>query len=68
MLLFYRDKIPLDMMGKDPLDMNQYKKVFGTCRIPGLKRDRLEFHPDSTHIVVACNNQVCFYFLQMQFC
>ncbi|KRT83273.1 hypothetical protein AMK59_3062, partial [Oryctes borbonicus] len=51
------DKIPLDMMGKDPLDMNQYKKVFGTCRIPGVKRDSIEYHPTSTHIVVASNNQ-----------
>lgn len=47
------------MMGNDPLDMNQYKRVFGTCRIPGIKRDGLEFHPNSTHIVVAYNNQVC---------
>lgn len=46
------------MMGKDPLDMNQYKKVFGTCRIPGLKRDSLEFHPTSTHIAVVNNNHV----------
>ncbi|KAI4464457.1 carnitine o-acyltransferase [Holotrichia oblita] len=51
-----RDKIPIDMMGKDPLDMNQYKKVFGTCRIPGLKRDSLEYHPTSTHIAVVNNN------------
>lgn len=46
------------MMGKDPLDMNQYKKVFGTCRIPGVEKDSLEFHSDSKHIVVVHNNNV----------
>lgn len=45
-------------MGKDLLDMNQYKRVFGTCRIPGLKRDGMEFNPSSKHIVVAHNNHV----------
>ncbi|KAJ8960981.1 hypothetical protein NQ318_020285 [Aromia moschata] len=51
-----RDKIPLDRMGRDPLDMNQYKKIFGTCRIPGEKRDSLEYNSDSRHIVIARNN------------
>ncbi|GLV41481.1 Carnitine O-Acetyl-Transferase [Carabus blaptoides fortunei] len=50
------DKIPLEKMGKDPLDMGQYKKFFGTCRIPKPKLDGLEFHSKSQHIVVACNN------------
>lgn len=55
---FFSDKIPLDKMGKEPLDMNQYKKIFGTCRIPRENIDSLEFHPDSTHIVIARNNNV----------
>jgi carnitine O-acetyltransferase len=48
-------------MGKDPLDMSQYNKVFGTCRIPGLKRDRLTFLDRNNppgHIIVAHNNHV----------
>jgi carnitine O-acetyltransferase len=49
-------KMPLDMMGKDPLDMNQYKKIFGTCRIPGLKQDSLEYNPQSKHIIIVRNN------------
>nr|CAH7723878.1 unnamed protein product [Callosobruchus chinensis] len=52
----FGDQIPLETMGASPLDMNQYKKVFGTCRIPGEKRDSLQFNPDSRHIVVARNN------------
>nr|XP_022914216.1 carnitine O-acetyltransferase-like isoform X1 [Onthophagus taurus] len=55
-LLIDNDKIPTDMMGKDPLDMNQYKQVIGTCRIPGLKRDKLEYYPTSKHVVVMHNN------------
>lgn len=57
-LVVFRDKIPLDMMGKDPLDMNQYKRVFGTCRIPGVEKDGLVFHSGSKHIVVVHNNNV----------
>ncbi|XP_063902174.1 carnitine O-acetyltransferase-like isoform X2 [Zophobas morio] len=49
-------KMATDMMGKDPLDMNQYKKIFGTCRLPGLKCDNLEYNPQSKHIVIVNNN------------
>lgn len=45
------------MMGKSPLDMAQYKKVFGTCRIPHEKRDKLSFN-DTKHITVIHNNHV----------
>ena len=36
--------------------MQQYDKVFGTCRIPGEPADSLEFHPDSRHIAVAVHD------------
>lgn len=48
------------MMGKSPLDMAQYKKVFGTCRIPGEKRDKLSYNEKSKHITVTHNNHVSF--------
>lgn len=47
-------------MGKDPLDMNQYKKIFGTCRVPSAGQDMLQFNPDSKYIIVAHNNHVSF--------
>ncbi|XP_063699837.1 carnitine O-acetyltransferase-like isoform X2 [Culicoides brevitarsis] len=50
-------KIPTEMAGKMPLDMQQYNKIFGTCRIPGLERDNLSFHPDSRHIVLVIDNE-----------
>ncbi|CAH4003170.1 unnamed protein product [Pieris brassicae] len=51
------DKIPLEMMGKSPLDMSQYKKIFGTCRIPQPKRDKLSFN-DSKYVTVIHNNHL----------
>ncbi|CAH2104729.1 unnamed protein product [Euphydryas editha] len=55
--LIDNDKIPVEMMGKNPLDMSQYKKIFGTCRIPFEKRDKLSFN-DSKHITVIHNNHI----------
>ncbi|XP_049547857.1 carnitine O-acetyltransferase-like [Anopheles darlingi] len=50
-------KIRQEMMGKVPLDMSQYEKIFGTCRIPGRDRDSVQYNPRSRHIVVACGNR-----------
>ncbi|XP_055585607.1 carnitine O-acetyltransferase-like [Uranotaenia lowii] len=52
-----RNQIKPEMMGKAPLDMSQYSKIYGTCRIPGHPADSIEYHPGSSHIVVASNNQ-----------
>lgn len=49
-------KIPTEKMGKSELDMQQYHNVFGTCRIPGLPADSIEFNRNSTHICVAVND------------
>lgn len=43
-------------MGKTEMDMQQYKNVFGTCRIPGLPGDSIEFNRDSKHIAVVVND------------
>ncbi|GBP40317.1 Carnitine O-acetyltransferase [Eumeta japonica] len=52
--LIDRDLIPVEMMGKSPLDMSQYKKIFGTCRIPGIKRDSLSYN-DTKYVTVIHN-------------
>lgn len=36
--------------------MQQFPKAFGTCRIPGLPGDSMQFHPDSKHIAIAVND------------
>lgn len=52
--------VPVERMGKDTLDMSQYFKILGTCRIPGVTRDTIQFYGQSVHppkhIVVAHNN------------
>lgn len=48
--------IPVEKLGKNEMDMQQYKKAFGTCRIPGLPQDSMEFHPESKHIAVVVND------------
>lgn len=50
------NQIPVEMMGKFALDMAQYNRLFGTCRVPGLPGDSLVFHPNSKHIVVCVND------------
>lgn len=61
---FFREQIPVEMMGKNPLDMSQYKKIFGTCRIPGERRDKLSFN-DSKYVTVIHNNHVRIYFINV---
>ncbi|XP_043218584.1 carnitine O-acetyltransferase-like [Amphibalanus amphitrite] len=46
-------RLPQEYAGPDPLDMQQYKDVLGTCRIPGVDHDTLQFHPTSEHVLVA---------------
>ncbi|XP_055298484.1 carnitine O-acetyltransferase-like isoform X3 [Sitodiplosis mosellana] len=50
------NEIPTEKAGKYPLDMSQYKKIFGTCRIPAPEVDHIEYNPKSKHIVVAFKN------------
>lgn len=42
------------------LDMAQFGKIFGTCRIPHKEFDKIEYNPCSTHVVVAYRNGVSF--------
>lgn len=54
-----KDQIPVEKFGKAELDMQQYRKIFGTCRIPGLEKDSLVFNPDSDYIIVMHKGNVC---------
>ncbi|XP_049831480.1 carnitine O-acetyltransferase-like [Schistocerca gregaria] len=58
-VLLDENKLPQETMGKDPLDMSQYHKILGTCRIPGVTRDSLWFADPANppkHIIVTRNN------------
>lgn len=49
-------KMPVDKMGKFELDMEQYNKIFGTCRIPKMPIDLLCFNQQSKHIIIMHKN------------
>ncbi|KAK5646754.1 hypothetical protein RI129_005218 [Pyrocoelia pectoralis] len=51
-------ELPIDRTGDIERDMSQYKKMFGTCRIPHQFSDENAFHPNAEHIIVAYKNQV----------
>lgn len=52
-----RGDIKQEMKGQMPLDMQQYHKIFGTCRIPGCETDSVSFN-DSDYIIVMYSNNV----------
>lgn len=52
------NEIATEKAGKYALDMSQYKKIFGTCRIPAPQVDQIEYNPRSRHIVVIFKNGV----------
>lgn len=53
-----RNKVPDERIKTEPLDMQQYYKIFGTCRIPRPQRDQLTFNRESKHIIIIHNNHV----------
>ena len=54
------EAIPVDMMGKNPLCMNQYLNLLCSCRIPQPIRDEVFVAPKgiSKHVLVAYKNEV----------
>lgn len=45
---------PLNLRGVVPLCMEQYKRIFGTTRVPGRETDELVTHSGATHFTVQC--------------
>lgn len=63
--LLRKEKLPVDKAGNTPLDMNQFRMLFSTCKIPGISRDSIMnyFRTESegyspSHIVVLCQGRV----------
>ncbi|CAH1391598.1 unnamed protein product [Nezara viridula] len=54
--LVEENRVSQESIGDKPLDMSQYKTVFGTCRIPHDRSDYLVFNPKSDFITVAYRN------------
>ena len=59
-------EIHADKMGKLLLDMGQYGRIFGTCRIPAKDVDRIEYNPNSKYAIVAYQNEVIFRALHLE--
>ncbi|XP_027631651.1 peroxisomal carnitine O-octanoyltransferase isoform X2 [Tupaia chinensis] len=63
--LLRKEKVPVDKAGNTPLDMNQFRMLFSTCKVPGITRDSVinyfrtesEGHSPS-HIAVLCQGRV----------
>nr|XP_051696112.1 peroxisomal carnitine O-octanoyltransferase isoform X3 [Oryctolagus cuniculus] len=59
------EKVPVDKVGNTPLDMNQFRMLFSTCKVPGITRDSImnyfrtesEGHSPS-HLAVLCRGRV----------
>jgi carnitine O-acetyltransferase len=51
------ERLEPDLVASAPRCMFEYSRLFASTRIPGAARDRLERHPDSRHVVVACANR-----------
>ncbi|XP_036922025.1 peroxisomal carnitine O-octanoyltransferase [Sturnira hondurensis] len=63
--LLRKEKVPVNKVGNIPLDMNQFRMLFSTCKIPGIKRDSIRnyFRTESegcspSHVAVLCRGRV----------
>ncbi|MBZ3872666.1 Peroxisomal carnitine O-octanoyltransferase [Sciurus carolinensis] len=63
--LIRKEKLPVHKVGNTPLDMNQFRMLFSTCKVPGINRDSLKnyFRTESeghspSHIAVLCRGRI----------
>lgn len=50
-----------DVFHGKPLDMDQFKALFGCCRLPLGTRDAVAAHPDSCHVAVLSRSQIYYF-------
>ncbi|XP_006211928.1 peroxisomal carnitine O-octanoyltransferase [Vicugna pacos] len=63
--LLRKEKVAVHKVGNTPLDMNQFRMLFSTCKVPGITRDSIVsyFRTESegrcpSHIAVLCRGRV----------
>ncbi|XP_012576548.1 PREDICTED: peroxisomal carnitine O-octanoyltransferase isoform X2 [Condylura cristata] len=63
--LLKKEKLPVHKVGNTPLDMNQFRMLFSTCKVPGITRDSIKnyFRTESegrspSHIAILCRGRV----------
>lgn len=54
---FFENQVEPEMMGKVPLDMSQFARMWTTERVPGIECDTLETHLPGDHVVVLVRGQ-----------
>ena len=59
--LLRREELTPDVFKGKPLCMDQFKALFGSCRVPKQDRDVVEVVHDSSHIVVLAKNQFYYF-------
>jgi carnitine O-acetyltransferase len=51
-----------DVFKGKPLCMDQFKVLFGSCRVPNRdNQDEVEVYEDSTHVAVLCHNEIYYF-------
>lgn len=59
--VLWREDLAPDVFKGRPLCMDQFKALFGACRVPRAEKDCVEVVPDSQHIVVLAKNQFYYF-------
>lgn len=60
--LLKHESLAPDLFKGKPLCMDQFKALFGSCRVPRQNdTDYVEVDPTSTHVVVMCRNQFYYF-------
>ncbi|XP_041649047.1 peroxisomal carnitine O-octanoyltransferase [Cheilinus undulatus] len=63
--LIRTERLPPQKAGKTPLDMDQFRMLFCTCKVPGVKKDTILNYfkteregPCPSHLVVMCRGRI----------
>lgn len=59
------ERLPPQKAGKTPLDMDQFRMLFNTCKVPGVNKDTIHNYfktvsegPCPSHLVVICRGRI----------
>ncbi|XP_028983744.1 peroxisomal carnitine O-octanoyltransferase-like isoform X1 [Betta splendens] len=63
--LLRTERVPPQKAGNKPLDMDQFRMMFCTCKVPGVKKDTIHNYfkteregPCPSHLVVMCRGRI----------
>lgn len=53
LLAYFRERLPPQKSGKIPLDMDQFRMLFSTCKVPGVKKDTIRNYFKTGRIILV---------------